>query len=427
MAAAAAAILVGEIGRPHGVRGLVKLRSFTVDPAAIASYGPLTDAKGERRFALTLLADGLARIEGCIDDREAAARLTGTGLYVERANLPPPEEDEFYLADLIGLPAETAAGELLGRIRRWTSTAPAPFSCWTARRSASCPSPAPASPWWTPRRAAWSSNCTRARRRTRQPHDDALARHRPDPLPRGVPGAARRVAGRRGLRDDLWQLDALDIRAFGIGRHRSVDDTPFGGGAGMVLRPDVVDAACEAALASAPDRPLVALTPRGEPLTQSTVRDLAAGPGVVLLCGRYEGVDQRVIEARGMREISVGDLRALGRRNRRHGAARRLRAPPARRDGRRRERRGGELRRRAICWNTRTTPARPSGTGAACPRCCSPATTPPSRAGAAPRPSAPPASAGPTCGPVAARGDHPTTRPKEGRAPPPLAARPDAA
>ncbi len=109
-------ILVGEIGKPHGVRGLVKLRSFTADPAAIASYGLLTDATGERRFALTFLADGLARVEG-VGDREAAARLTGTGLYVERANLPPPEEDEFYLADLVGLRAETAGGEALGRVR----------------------------------------------------------------------------------------------------------------------------------------------------------------------------------------------------------------------------------------------------------------------------------------------------------------------
>ena len=116
MAPAAERILVGEIGKPHGVRGLVKLRSFTADPAAIASYGPLTDAAGERRFALTLLADGLARIEG-VEDRDAAARLTGTGLYVDRAALPPPEEDEFYLADLIGLRAETAAGEPLGRVR----------------------------------------------------------------------------------------------------------------------------------------------------------------------------------------------------------------------------------------------------------------------------------------------------------------------
>lgn len=113
---AAERILVGEIGRPHGVRGLVKLRSFTADPADIASYGPLTDAAGERRFALTLLAEGLARVEG-VDDREAAARLTGTGLYAERAKLPPPEEDEFYLADLLGLRAETAAGGPLGRVR----------------------------------------------------------------------------------------------------------------------------------------------------------------------------------------------------------------------------------------------------------------------------------------------------------------------
>ena len=114
--AAAGRILVGEIGRPHGVRGLVKLRSFTSDPAAITSYGPLTDESGERRFAVALLSDGVARIEG-VEDRDAAARLTGTCLYVERANLPPPEEEEFYLADLVGLRAETAAGEPLGRIR----------------------------------------------------------------------------------------------------------------------------------------------------------------------------------------------------------------------------------------------------------------------------------------------------------------------
>ncbi|MDO9709110.1 ribosome maturation factor RimM [Paracraurococcus lichenis] len=109
-------ILVGEIGRPHGVRGLVKLRSFTADPAAIASYGPLTDESGTRRVALTLLADGLARVEG-VADRDAAQRLTGTKLYVERDRLPPPEEEEYYLADLIGLRAETEAGQGLGLVR----------------------------------------------------------------------------------------------------------------------------------------------------------------------------------------------------------------------------------------------------------------------------------------------------------------------
>ena len=109
-------ILVGEIGRPHGVRGLVKLRSFTADPDAIASYGPLTDEAGTRRIALTVLAEGLGRIEG-VADRDAAARLTGTRLYVDRDRLPPPEEEEYYLADLVGLAAATEAGQSLGTVR----------------------------------------------------------------------------------------------------------------------------------------------------------------------------------------------------------------------------------------------------------------------------------------------------------------------
>jgi len=109
-------ILVGEIGRPHGVRGLVKLRSFTADPDAIAGYGPLTDATGTKRYKLVILGDGLARVEG-VTDRDAAQKLTGTKLYVERAALPPPEPDEFYLADLVGLRAETPDGKALGLVR----------------------------------------------------------------------------------------------------------------------------------------------------------------------------------------------------------------------------------------------------------------------------------------------------------------------
>jgi tRNA (guanine37-N1)-methyltransferase len=137
------------------------------------------------------------------------------------------------------------------------------------------------------------------------------------------PGPLGQSLAGRALREGLWALDTLQIRDFATDKHRSVDDTPCGGGAGMVMRPDVVDAACEAALASdrvAPqgaeresslpiaERPLVYLTPRGAPLTQATVREFAAAPGLVLLCGRYEGVDQRVIEARNMREVSVGDF-----------------------------------------------------------------------------------------------------------------------
>lgn len=109
-------ILVGEIGRPHGVRGLVKLKSFTSEPASIASYGPITDESGARRFVLTWKGDGVAAVEG-IADRDAAQRLTGTRLYVERDRLPPADDDEFYLNDLIGLPAVTEAGESVGVVK----------------------------------------------------------------------------------------------------------------------------------------------------------------------------------------------------------------------------------------------------------------------------------------------------------------------
>lgn len=109
-------VMVGEIGRPHGVRGLVRLRAFTEHPAAIAAYSPLTDETGAKRFVVTLKGGDIAAIEG-VTDRDAAQRLTGTRLYVERDRLPPPEDDEFYLTDLIGLAAVTEGGEALGTIR----------------------------------------------------------------------------------------------------------------------------------------------------------------------------------------------------------------------------------------------------------------------------------------------------------------------
>jgi len=123
-------------------------------------------------------------------------------------------------------------------------------------------------------------------------------------FPDMFPGPLALSLAGRALADGVWALRTIDIRDFATDRHRSVDDVPFGGGAGMVLRPDVVDAALAAA---DPDLPAICLTPRGAPLTQARVRDLAAGPGVALLCGRYEGVDQRVIEARGLEQVSVGD------------------------------------------------------------------------------------------------------------------------
>ncbi|MFC0410380.1 tRNA (guanosine(37)-N1)-methyltransferase TrmD [Roseomonas elaeocarpi] len=126
-------------------------------------------------------------------------------------------------------------------------------------------------------------------------------------FPEMFPGSLGMSLAGRALERGDWSLEARQIRDFGTGRHRNVDDTPFGGGAGMVMRPDVVDAAIEAAMQGGDDRPLLYMTPRGRPLQQALVRDLASGPGAVILCGRYEGLDQRVIEARNMVEVSVGD------------------------------------------------------------------------------------------------------------------------
>lgn len=114
----------------------------------------------------------------------------------------------------------------------------------------------------------------------------------------------------KALASGLWSLEARDIRASATDKHRSVDDTPAGGGPGMVLRADVLAAAIDAAEggeARPKDRPRLLMSPRGRPLTQSRVRELAAGPGPLIVCGRFEGIDQRVIEARDLEEVSIGD------------------------------------------------------------------------------------------------------------------------
>lgn len=114
------------------------------------------------------------------------------------------------------------------------------------------------------------------------------------------------LAGRALDRGD-FKLETVQIRDFGIGRHRMVDDTPSGGGPGMVMRADVLAAAIDHAAPAGDPRPRLLMSPRGRPLTQARVRELAGGDGVVILCGRFEGVDQRVIEARGLKEVSIGD------------------------------------------------------------------------------------------------------------------------
>ncbi|QIG80271.1 tRNA (guanosine(37)-N1)-methyltransferase TrmD [Stakelama tenebrarum] len=122
--------------------------------------------------------------------------------------------------------------------------------------------------------------------------------------PEMFPGPLGISLAGRALREGSWSLDAVQIRDFATDKHRSVDDTPAGGGAGMVLRADVLAAAVDSV---ADDRPVLAMSPRGRPLTQERVRQLSAGPGVTILCGRFEGFDERLFEARDIEPVSIGD------------------------------------------------------------------------------------------------------------------------
>ncbi|QKS00904.1 tRNA (guanosine(37)-N1)-methyltransferase TrmD [Sphingomonas sp. CL5.1] len=122
--------------------------------------------------------------------------------------------------------------------------------------------------------------------------------------PEMFPGPLGLSLAGRALGEGRWSLDALNIRDFATDRHRSVDDTPAGGGAGMVLRADVVARAVDHV---SDGRPILAMTPRGKPLAQARVRELAAGPGAIVLCGRFEGFDERLFEARAIEEIAIGD------------------------------------------------------------------------------------------------------------------------
>jgi tRNA (guanine37-N1)-methyltransferase len=125
--------------------------------------------------------------------------------------------------------------------------------------------------------------------------------------PEMFPGPLGLSLAGRALAEGIWSLEAVQIRDFATDKHRSVDDTPAGGGAGMVMRADIVAAAVDHVLARRPDAPMLAMSPRGAPLTQALVRDLVAGPGVSILCGRFEGIDERLFEARPIIPVSVGD------------------------------------------------------------------------------------------------------------------------
>ncbi|KND17754.1 tRNA (guanine-N1)-methyltransferase [Pannonibacter phragmitetus] len=125
--------------------------------------------------------------------------------------------------------------------------------------------------------------------------------------PEMFPGPLGISLSGRALKEGTWSLEARQIRDHATDKHRSVDDTPAGGGAGMVLRADILAAAIDAATLPGDTRPRLLMSPRGKPLTQDRVRELAGGPGAIIICGRFEGIDQRVIDARQLEEVSIGD------------------------------------------------------------------------------------------------------------------------
>lgn len=125
--------------------------------------------------------------------------------------------------------------------------------------------------------------------------------------PEMFPGPLGYSLAGRALNDEKWSLDLTQLRDFGEGKHSRVDDTPAGGGAGMVLKADILGKAIDAASPADDPRPRLLMSPRGRPLQQSQVRELAEGPGAVIICGRFEGVDERIIEARNLQEVSIGD------------------------------------------------------------------------------------------------------------------------
>ena len=125
--------------------------------------------------------------------------------------------------------------------------------------------------------------------------------------PEMFPGPLGTSLAGRALEEGKWSCDPIQMRDFATDKHGSVDDTPAGGGAGMVLRADVLGSAVDYAMEQQPDAPVIAMTPRGKPLTQARVREIASGPGVTILCGRFEGFDERIFDARPIEQVSIGD------------------------------------------------------------------------------------------------------------------------
>ena len=318
-------ICVGRIAGAHGVQGLIRITSYTEEPMDVAAYGPVTDEDGERMFELEAKrmakTQVLVRIKGVMD-RNAAEALNGMRLYVSRDVLPTPADDEFYWEDLVGLAAETVDGTSLGSVlsvqefgagemleigERSGGTTLVPFTRdivpqvdLQAGKLVVDPPPGLLEP--VTKDDPENSSGKKEGRTMTTPRWTAKVLTL---FPEMFPGPLGFSLAGRALDQGLWALETTDIREFACDKHATVDDAPFGGGPGMVMRADVVGNALEAARSKT--RPIY-LTPRGRQLDQDRVRALAAEPEITILCGRFEGVDERVLDAHGLEQVSLGDF-----------------------------------------------------------------------------------------------------------------------
>ena len=331
-------VQMAVIGAAHGIKGELRVKTFTGDPLALADYGPLY-AKDGRAFEIIDIRPAntvvVVRFKG-INDRNAAEALAGTELFVDRSVLPDDRRrtsstmpissalrsgtrpaptlgkvtavQNFGGGDILDVKFAGRKGVLIpftqGRRAR-VSTSPTgfvrvdPIAAGLVDdeddEAAACR-----------RTNSTRTAAARTERRWRQPvsfRASVLTLY-----PEMFPGALGLSLAGRALEAGIWSLEAMQIRDFATDKHRTVDDTPAGGGAGMVMRADILAKAIDHASPAGDPRPRLLMSPRGKPLTQARVRELAAGPGAVILCGRFEGVDQRVIDARGLEEVSIGDF-----------------------------------------------------------------------------------------------------------------------
>ena len=311
-------VCIARIGAAHGVRGEVRLWSFTTEPAAVLDYGPLETENG-RKLEVETLRPGkdffVARLKGVVD-RHAAEELRNAELYVPRDRLPDPEvAGEFYHADLMGLTVVDEQGLELGTVIAVQNfgagdlievrpagggeTVMLPFT------EATVPKIDIAAGRIVTHRAD-GDICLPVGRDGRRIGQTMWRASVLTIFPEMFPGPLGASLAGKALEKGLWALDPVDIRDFARDRHRTVDDTPAGGGPGMVMKADVLAAAIDG-VAGDDGRPRLLMSARGVPLNQAYVADLARGSGVVIVCGRFEGVDERVIAGRKLEEVSIGD------------------------------------------------------------------------------------------------------------------------